>query len=219
MIADLKEREPNTVTPFVIVNFSHHEHLHLPKDHVVAFTEKDCNEGEVLEICTMEQLEKELPRNWIPERKQQEKFSELLENPFMQKDDDFLKSPAEASVQRKVLLEDKDILPKTQKAFDKLCEKYDDIISKNNGDIGKTLKTLRLGTERNRNFRMTRNNREKHLTMGITRSNSTKEERTRRTSQKENVRRLPKNQQTTTRSNQGRWWKRMYFTHTTPKNR
>ena len=69
MIAELKDREPNTVTPFVIVNFSHHEHLHLPKDHVVAFAEKDCNEGEVLEICTMEQLEKDLPRNWIPERK------------------------------------------------------------------------------------------------------------------------------------------------------
>ena len=32
MIADLKEREPNTVTPFVIVNVSHHKHLHLPKD-------------------------------------------------------------------------------------------------------------------------------------------------------------------------------------------
>ena len=69
MIADLKEREPNTVTPFIIVNFSHHEHLHLPRDHVVAFVKKDCKEGEVLEICTMEQLEKELPRNWIPERK------------------------------------------------------------------------------------------------------------------------------------------------------
>ena len=96
-IADLKEREPNTVTPFVIVNFSHHEHLHLPKDHVVAFTEKDCNEGEVLEICTMEQLEKELPRNWIPERKRQEKFSEFFENPFMQKDDDFLKVPSRST--------------------------------------------------------------------------------------------------------------------------
>ena len=139
MIADLKEREPNTVTPFVIVNFSHHEHLHLLKDHVVAFAEKDCNEGEVLEICTMEQLEKELPRNWIPERKRQEKFSGLLENPFMQKDDDFLKSPAEAPVHRKVLLEDRDISPKTQKVFDKLCEKYDDIILKNSGDIGKTM--------------------------------------------------------------------------------
>ena len=103
MIADLKEREPDTVTLFIIVNFSHHEHLHLLKDHVVAFAEKDCKEGEVLEICTMEQLEKELLRNWIPERKRQEKSSELLENPFMQKDDDFLKSPAEAPVHRKVL--------------------------------------------------------------------------------------------------------------------
>ena len=139
MIADLKEREPNTVTPFVIVNFSHHEHLHLPKDHIVAFAEKDCNEGEVLEICTMEQLEKELPRNWIPERKRQEKFSEFFENPFMQKDNDFLKSLAEAPVHRKVLLEDKNISPKTQEAFDKLCKKYDDIISENSGDIGKTM--------------------------------------------------------------------------------
>ena len=105
----------------------------------MAFAEKDCEEGEVLEICTMEQLEKELPRNWIPERKQQEEFREFLQNPFMQKDDDFLKSPAEAPVHRKVLLEDKDISPKTQKAFDKLCEKYEDIISKNSGDIGKTM--------------------------------------------------------------------------------
>ena len=69
MIADLKDRQPDPVTPFVIVNFSHHEHLHLPKDHVVAFTEKDSNEGEVLEIYTMGQLEKEIPRNWIPSRK------------------------------------------------------------------------------------------------------------------------------------------------------
>ena len=139
MIADLKERGSNTVTPFVIVNFSHHEHFHLPKDHIVAFKEKDCKEGEMLEIYTMEQLERELPRNWIPERKRQEKFSKFFENPFMQKDDDFLKSPAEAPVHRKVLLEDKTISPKTQEAFDKLCEKYNDIISKNSGDIGKTM--------------------------------------------------------------------------------
>ena len=58
MIADLKDREQDAVTPFVIVNFSHHKHLHLLKDHVVGFTENDCNEGEVLEICTIEQLEK-----------------------------------------------------------------------------------------------------------------------------------------------------------------
>ena len=40
MIADLKEREPNAVTPFIIVNFSHHEHLHLPRYHVVALQRK-----------------------------------------------------------------------------------------------------------------------------------------------------------------------------------
>ena len=67
MIADLKDRKPDTMTPFVIVNFSHQKYLHLPKDHVVAFAEKDCNEGEVLEICTMEELERHLPRKWIPE--------------------------------------------------------------------------------------------------------------------------------------------------------
>ena len=139
MIADLKDREPNTVTPFVIVNFSHHEHLHLPQDHVVAFAEKDCNDGEVLEICTMEQLERELPRKWIPERKCQEKLSNVFQNPFMQKEDDFLKSPAEAPVHRKVLLEDKSISPETQEVFNKLCKKYDDVISKNSGDIGKTM--------------------------------------------------------------------------------
>ena len=139
MIASLKDRPADAVTPFVIVNFSHHKHLHLPKDHVVAFTEKDSNEGEVLEICTMEELEKEIPRNWIPPRKRQEKMNEFFENPFVIKKDDFLKSPVEVPVHRKVLLEDKEISPKTQKAFDKLCEKYDNIISKNSGDIGKTM--------------------------------------------------------------------------------
>ena len=68
MLAELKDKKPDTVTPFVIVNFSHHEHLHLPKDHIVAFAEKDCNKGEVMEICTREELERDLPRNWISER-------------------------------------------------------------------------------------------------------------------------------------------------------
>ena len=100
MIADLKYRQPNTVMPFVIINFSHHEHLHLPKDHILAFAEKDCNDGELLGICTMEQLERDLPQNWIPERKRQEKLREFSENQFMQKEDDFLKFPVKALVHR-----------------------------------------------------------------------------------------------------------------------
>ena len=64
---------------------------------------------------------------------------ELIENPFMKKKDDFLKSPAEAPAHRKVLLEDKDIFQQIQRAFERLCERYDKIISKNSGDIGKTM--------------------------------------------------------------------------------
>ena len=66
-------------------------------------------------------------------------MTELFKNPFMKKKDDFLKSPAEAPTHRKELLEDKDISPKTQKAFERLCERYDEIISKNSGDICKTM--------------------------------------------------------------------------------
>ena len=66
-------------------------------------------------------------------------MSEFFKNPFMKKDDDFLKSPAEARVHRKVLLEDKNTSPKTQKAFDELFQKFKDIISKNSGHISKTM--------------------------------------------------------------------------------
>ena len=138
LIADLREKKNGDTTPFVIVNFSHNEYLHLPKDHV-AFAQQDNNEGEVLELCMMEELEQELPRNWIPKRKTEEKLSELFENPFMRKKDDFLKSPADVLAHHKVLLEDKNILPETRAAFEQLCEKYDDIISKNSGEIGKTM--------------------------------------------------------------------------------
>ena len=139
LIADLKEKKKGNTTPFVIVNFSHHEYLHLPKDHMVAFAEKYCSEGKVIELCMMEELENDLPRNWIPKRKREENVSELFENPFMRKKDYFLQSPAEAPAHRKVLLKDKDISPKTQHTLEKLCEKYDNIISKNSGDIGKTM--------------------------------------------------------------------------------
>ena len=66
-------------------------------------------------------------------------MTELFENLFMKKKDDFLKSPAEVPTHRKVLLEDKDICPKTKKIFEKLCKRYDGIISKNIGDISKTM--------------------------------------------------------------------------------
>ena len=66
-------------------------------------------------------------------------MTELFKNPFMEKPDNFLKSPAEAPSHREVLLENKDISTKTQEAFEQFCNKYDDIISENSGDIGKTM--------------------------------------------------------------------------------
>ena len=72
--------------------------LHVSKDQVVAFAEIDC--GEVYEISSMEELEKEVPRNWVPDRKGRDRLEELMNNnPFVTKDD-FLKSAAEAPAHR-----------------------------------------------------------------------------------------------------------------------
>ena len=86
MTADMGDRSDISVTPFIIVNFSPTKHLHLPKDQVVAFAEKDTKDGEVYEISSMEEIEKELPRNWVPERKHRDKLEELINNnPFSTK--------------------------------------------------------------------------------------------------------------------------------------
>ena len=52
----------------------------------------------------------------------------------------FIKSPAEVEAHRKVDLEDKKIKEsKARQEFNKLCNRFDDIISKGSDDIGKTL--------------------------------------------------------------------------------
>ena len=55
--------------------------------------------------------------------------------------------------------------------------------------------------------------------MGINRSDSSKEKHTRQTPPKENVQRLPENQQVTTGGHQSRQWKRSYLTYTASENR
>ena len=51
----------------------------------------------------------------------------------------FIKSPVEVEAYRKVDLEDKKIKEETRQEFNKLCDRFDDIISKEGNDIGKTL--------------------------------------------------------------------------------
>ena len=143
-------------------------------------------------------------------------MSEFFENPFMKKDDDFLKSPAEAPVHRKVLLKDKNTLPKTRQAFDELCQKFKDIISKNSGDIGKTmLVEMEIDTENPpppiaskpytlplKHYEWVQREIETLEKAGIIERSispwaspvvSSQKEHTRRTSPKENVRRLQEN--------------------------
>ena len=51
----------------------------------------------------------------------------------------FINSPAEVEAHRRMDLEDKKIKEETRQEFNKLCDQFDDIISKGSDDIGKTL--------------------------------------------------------------------------------
>ena len=51
----------------------------------------------------------------------------------------FIKSPADVETHRKVDLKDAQIKEETKGKFHDLCNRFDSIISKSSGDIGKTL--------------------------------------------------------------------------------
>ena len=141
LFADLSERTKDSVTPFVIVNLSNYQYLEFPENHVVAFAEKDDTEGEVFEL---EQVDT-TPRNWIPARLQRSVAkitkidTETDLHSILTSASNFIKSPAEVEAHRKVDLEDKKIKQETRQEFNKLCDRFDDIISKGSDDIGKTL--------------------------------------------------------------------------------
>ena len=59
----------------------------------------------------------------------------------------FITSPADADTYRKVKLQDAEVLDKYKEEFEKLCEEYNDIFSKDSSDIGKTpLITMEIET-------------------------------------------------------------------------
>ena len=59
----------------------------------------------------------------------------------------FITSPADVDTHRKVKLQDAKVLDKYKIEFEKLCEEYDDIFSKDSSDIGKTpLITMEIET-------------------------------------------------------------------------
>ena len=141
LYADLSQKSQNSVTLFAIVNLSNDQYLEFPENHVVAFAEKDNTKGEVFEI---EQLDI-TPRHWIPLQSQQPVTkvtkidTETDLHSILTSASNFIKSPAEVEAHRKVDLEDKKIKKETRQEFNKLCNRFNNIISKGSDDIGKTL--------------------------------------------------------------------------------
>ena len=139
--ADLAEKRKDTVTPYVIINLSSTENLYPPKKHVVAFAENNDSNGEVFEIDNLDAA----PRNWVPERTRQSftQFAPIKTETDLHKvlttATNFIKSPAEVETHRKVDLKDASIKEETKGKFSDLCNRFDSIISKGSGDIGKTL--------------------------------------------------------------------------------
>ena len=124
LFADLSEKTKDSVTPFVIVNFSNDKYLEFPENHVVAFAEKDDTEGKVFEI---EQVDI-TPRNWIPAQSQQP-VAEITKvntetdlHSILTSARNFIKSPAEVEANRKVAPEDKKVKEETRQKFNKLCD-------------------------------------------------------------------------------------------------
>ena len=147
LYADLSKRAKDTVFPYQIVNLSSTENLYLPKNHVVAFAERDEIEGDVFDIEEVLEIEMldTTPRMWVPKRTSRStaKIAPIITDTNIQKiftsASNFIKSPAEVEPHRKVDLKDAPISEETKDKFNNLCNKFDCIISKGSDDIGKTL--------------------------------------------------------------------------------
>ena len=147
LYADLSKRAKDTVFPYQIVNLSSTENLYLPKNHVVAFAERDEIEGDVFDIEEVLELEMldTTPRMWVPKRtsRSNAKSAPIVTDKNIQKifssASNFIKSPAEVEPHQKVDLKDAPINEETKDKFNNLCNKFDCIISKGSDDIGKTL--------------------------------------------------------------------------------
>ena len=102
MYADLSKRAKDTVFPYQIVNLSSTENLYLPKNHVVAFAERDEIEGDVFDIEEVLELEMldTTPRMWVPKRTSRStaKIAPIITDTNIQKiftsASNFIKSPA-----------------------------------------------------------------------------------------------------------------------------
>ena len=120
--------EPKKVhVPYCIYNLSYEHHSYIPKGKVVAFAEKEEGENELFDVEEVTSVEGY--RNWVSNKKG---FLPVLPK------SDFICSPAEVSVHRKVKLQSKPVMEDTIQQFEELCECFPEVFSKNSEDIGRT---------------------------------------------------------------------------------
>ena len=124
---------PNCIK-FAFTNLSMYSQ-YLGKDKVVGFTQPTAEDVEIYALADHDKLAEMMQghQNHIP-RKQQTKYK----LPIIPLDNAFLTSPADIPGPRRVDLQDADIIPSMQSAFDALCEKYPKVFSKGYKDIGRT---------------------------------------------------------------------------------
>ena len=122
-------RETKSVyIPYCVFNLSYVNHSYIPKGRVIAFAEKEKDEGN--KVFKVEEIKgKEEYRNWIPKNKG------ILPVP---PESDIICSPAEVSKHRRVKLKSKPIEEDTTQKFNELCDCFPEIFLKNSEDIGKT---------------------------------------------------------------------------------
>ena len=117
--------------PYVLLNLSKEE-IFLRKGEILGHLKKE--DITVEEITTETMLQSEDMELTKPN-------CEILSEKM------FITSPADVDTHRKVKLQDAEVLDKYKKEFEKLCEEYEDIFSKDSSDIRKTpLITMEIKT-------------------------------------------------------------------------
>ena len=125
----------------------------------------------------------------------------------------FLKSPADVDPWEPIVLKDAEVPPEARESFEKLCDEFADIFSKDSLDLGKTpllkmdiptgdksssksrtiyfgSKACTMGVRGDRDAGKGRGNCTKHITLGESHSDSAQKDRPRRATQASYVRGL-----------------------------
>ena len=125
---DANKNVDKVCIPYSIFNLSYENHSYITRDRVLTFAVREENEEtkvfKVEEVKTQQEYS-----NWIPKKKG---------NLPVPPKSNFICSPAEVSLHRKLKLKSKPVKEDTAQGFDKLWERFPEIISKNSKDIGRT---------------------------------------------------------------------------------